>query len=127
MSTKEAQRAASDAYRKRQKEAGFKQLGFMLSPEALAALDRLAINGKSKAKAVNEALIIAVEWKERRALLGQIVEGAMPVGPDFHDRPSPPSQGLKGDGATHKKPSKPKLDLSGVSVHPDLAKKGGRK
>jgi hypothetical protein len=112
---------ARKAHADRLKAQGYKPKTFWLSPEALAALERLkgepnfALNGKpNEGAAINAVLIEAAgrlnappappTWAER-------------LGPDLLTPKSPP-QGLKGDDATPQKPKTPDKTVKAVREAP---------
>lgn len=115
----DARRKASADYHAKLKDEGHKKVTVFLSPEALAALDKLAVGETSRAQAINAALISAAERlaPERPAKPSEIAEGRRASSKP----PKTPEKLPKGSGeAVSQTVGRPKLDLSGVEVHPSL-------
>lgn len=87
MSTPQAQRKARKDYRDRQKAAGAKLSAFMLSREALEALDKIVGPKVSKNAAVNAALISAAKEQALREAGSVAVRERLVIGEEGAIKP----------------------------------------
>lgn len=127
MSTKEAQRAAHQAWQKRLKDSGGVRFAVSFTAEGLQALNALTEgDNRKRSQAINAALIAAAKAAQKpmtgfmATLTPEQKEAALAYrGDDTHGDPEFAAQ-------KPVEPSKPakasKLDTSAVMVHPSLKK-----